>query len=352
MRPKGEDGMTGDWGLPERIESVEQLDEVLTRPSQELVAFMAGLQGDILVLGAGGKVGPTIVHTARRAVEAAGVLKEIIAVDVAPMPALECHGVSPLQCDLLDLSSVDRLPDCPNVIYMAGRKFGSEGAEHLTWAINVTVPYHVARRYVRSRIVAFSTGCVYPVMHVDTGGATEETDTGPIGEYAQSCLGRERMFDYFSHTQGEKVLHLRLNYAVELRYGVLFDVAAKVWAGEPVDVTTGYANVIWQGDVANQVIRCLDLAESPPKILNLTGPETISIRDVAQKFGTLMNKEVRIAGEENGMGYLSNAAQAHALLGQPSVNPDLVIEWIAYWIQAGGESLGKPTHFEAQDGKY
>jgi nucleoside-diphosphate-sugar epimerase len=238
---------------------------------------------------------------------------------------------------------------------MVGRKFGSVGQEHLTWAVNVIAACNAARRFAEcadSRIVAFSTGCVYPLMHVSTGGATEQTPPDPIGEYAMSCLGRERMFDYFSQAAGLKVLHFRLNYAVELRYGVLYDLASKVAGGQPVDVTTDFVNVIWQGDVCNRALLCLELAESPARALNITGPEMLSVRQVAEKIGRLLDKPVTFTGRESGIGYLSNASQANAMFGDPSVGSDKVIDWVAHWFGIGGVGLGKPTHFETQDGKY
>jgi nucleoside-diphosphate-sugar epimerase len=235
---------------------------------------------------------------------------------------------------------------------MVGRKFGSSGAESMTWAVNVMAAHNVAQCFTRSRITAFSTSCVYPVIDVKTGGATEDTPPDPVGEYAMSCLGRERMFDYFADNKGARVVHARLSYAVEMRYGVLRDVADRVWKGEPVDVTTGFANVIWQGDACSHILRSLELASSPAKILNVTGPETFSIRDVARRFGRLMGKTPVISGEENGLGYLSNACLANRLFGNPTVPLGAVIEWVAHWVKRGGESLGKPTHFEAQDGKY
>ena len=338
--------------LPETIDTVEQLEELLSRPTEALVEFVKQLNDDIMILGAGGKVGPTMARMAKRAMDAAGVKKDIIAVDVAPLDALAAEGIKTIQCDMLDQAQVEKLPQVENIIYMVGRKFGSTGSESLTWAINVMVPYLVARSFTKSRIVAFSTGCVYPVMHLFTGGATEQTTPNPVGEYAMSCLGRERMFDYFSETAGQRVVQLRLNYAVELRYGVLLDVAKQVFAGEPVDLTTGFANVLWQGDVCDQVIRSLDLATSPASILNVTGPETISIRDAAKRFGDMMGKEVTFAGEENGMGYLSNATRANAALGNPAVPLGKILDWIAHWVKIGGENSGKPTHFETQDGKY
>lgn len=337
--------------LPDRITTVAQLEDLLSTPSPALIQSMKRLEGDLMVLGAGGKVGPTLATLAKRAVDAAGVKKKIVAVDLAPLTGLKNLGIETISCDMLDLDAVGRLPKVENIVYMVGRKFGSTGSEHLTWAINVVVPYHVARTFTKSRIAAFSTGCVYPVMELRTGGATEATPANPVGEYAMSCLGRERMFDIFAE-KGERVVHIRLNYAVELRYGVLCDIATNIWTGKPVDVTTGFANVIWQGDACNQVLQSLEYAASPARILNVTGPETFSIREVAHTFGKLMGKEPIIHGQENGMGYLNNSRQANALFGNPTVPLGKVLEWIAHWVKSGGETSGKPTHFETQDGKY
>jgi len=338
--------------LPDRINTVEDLDELLSRPNEKLVDYMKNLEGDLMILGAGGKIGPTLTRLAKRAVDAAGVQKEIYAVDVMQLPELQAEGIKTITCDLLDLKEVDQLPRVANVIFMAGRKFGSTGNEPLTWAINVIVPYHVARTFADSRIAAFSTGCVYPVMHVFSGGPTEGTPPDPIGEYAMSCLGRERMFDFLSQAEGARVVQIRLNYSVELRYGVLYDIASKVWNEEPVDVTTGFANVIWQGDASSQIIQSLSLASSPPAILNVTGPETFSVRQVALAFGEHLGKEVQIVGEENGMAYINNATRANELFGYPTVPLGKVIDWTAHWIKCGGASLDKPTHFETQDGQY
>jgi dTDP-4-dehydrorhamnose reductase len=338
--------------LPSQINTTAELDELLSRPEPAVAKAVKGLGGDIMILGAGGKIGPTIARMAKRAMDSANLKKQVYAVDVAPLPALEKEGIKTLTCDLMNLEAVDKLPKIENVIFMVGRKFGSTGAESMTWAINVVVPYHVARAFTGSRIASFSTGCVYPVMHVSTCGATEKDCPNPVGEYAMSCLGRERMFDYFSDNKGERVVHIRLNYSVEVRYGVLADIAAKVWKGEPVDVTTGYANVLWQGDVSGQVIRSLEYASSPAKVLNITGPETLSVRAVAHEFGRLFGKEARITGTENGMAYLNNATYANSLFGNPTVPVGRVIEWVANWVKNDGESLGKPTHFETQNGRY
>jgi len=338
--------------LPKIIRSVEELDELLSRPSPALVESVKNLSGDIRILGAGGKVGPTLALMAKRAVDAAGVKKRVVAVDVQPLNELAAQGIETLACNMLDLDAIAKLPKIENIVYMVGRKFGSTGSESLTWAINVIVPYHVARTFTASRISAFSTGCVYPVMDLKTGGATESVPADPVGEYAQSCLGRERMFDYFSENKGERVTHVRLNYAIELRYGVIHDIASKIWAGEPVDVTTGFANGIWQGDACNQALMALEIASSPATILNVTGPEIFAIREVAQTLARLMGKEVKFTGQENGMGYLNNARKANALFGNPTVPLGRVIEWVAHWVKSGGASLGKATHFETQNGKY
>ena len=339
-------------GLPKIIQSVEELDELLSRPNPGLVESLKALSGDIMILGAGGKVGPTVALMAKRAVDAAGLKKKVFAVDVVPLDALAKQGLETLTCNMLDLDAVNKLPRVENIIYMVGRKFGSTGGESMTWAINVIVPYHVARTFTGSRITAFSTGCVYPIMDIKTGGASESVPADPVGEYAQSCLGRERIFDHFAETKGERVVQFRLNYSLELRYGVIYDVASKVWAGQPVDLTTGFANGIWQGDASNQALMSLGLATAPATILNVTGPEIFSIREVAQTLGRLMGKEAKFTGAENGMGYLSNARKANALFGNPTVPLGTVIEWTAHWVKNGGPSLGKATHFETQNGKY
>jgi len=338
--------------LPAQINSVAELDHLLTTPCPGLIEMMKRISGDFMILGAGGKVGPTLATMVKRAVDAAGVKKRVIAVDRIPLDGLKKNGLETIACDMLDLDAVSKLPQVENIIYMIGLKFGATGNEPFTWSINVVVPYHVARTFTKSRVAVFSTGCVYPVMDLKTGGATEDVPADPVGEYAMSCLGRERMFDYYAASRGARVTHVRLNYALELRYGVLADVAGRVARGEPVDLTTGYANGIWQGDACNQAIQCVETATSPAAIMNITGPETFSIRQVAQEFGRLLGREPIFCGEENGRGYLNNAARANALFGNPGVPLGLVIEWIAHWVRIGGACSGKPTHFETQNGKY
>ncbi len=338
--------------FPQQIRNAQELDELLSRPSAALIDDLRQLDGDILVLGASGKMGPTIARMARRAMDEAGSSRKVYVVARSAMDDLQAAGCEVIQCDLLNLAEVEKLPRVKNVVFLVGRKFGSTGSEEMTWAINTIVPYHVARTFTGARVVALSTGCVYPVVHLSSGGCTEETPTAPVGEYAQSCLGRERVFDYLSSREGLKVVHIRLNYSVEPRYGVLADVASKVWKGEALDITTGYANVIWQGDACDQVLRSLRLASSPATVLNVTGPETFSIRQVAQRFARIFDKEVIFRGEENGYGYLSNATLALSLFGYPTVPLGQIIDWTAAWVSSGGTNLGKPTHFETQDGRY
>jgi nucleoside-diphosphate-sugar epimerase len=338
--------------LPETIRDEAALDDLLSRPSPALVEFAAGLEGDVLVLGAGGKIGPTLARMACRALAEAGAPGEVIAVARRPLPDLAAAGVRTLECDLLDPDAVAALPRAANVVFMAGRKFGSTGDEAATWAANVLVPYHVARVLAASRVAVFSTGCVYPLVPVAEGGATEETPPGPVGEYSMSCLGRERVFDYVSRAAGLRAVHLRLNYAVELRYGVLVDVAQRVLAGRPVDLTTAWANVIWQGDACDWALRSLALASSPPAVLNVTGPETVSIRDLAGAFGRLFGVPVRFTGSDSGRAYLSDASLARAQFGPPRVPLERIIQWTADWLGRGGRTLEKPTHFEVQDGRF
>lgn len=338
--------------LPERIDSVVQLEDLLSQPSPALIEEFRQLDGDVAIIGATGKVGPSLALMARRAVAESGVARRVLAVARSPMPELAAAGIETISCDLLDPAAVAGLPRVPNVVYLVGRKFGSTGSESMTWGVNALAAYHTARHFQGARIAAFSTGCVYPVMDLASGGATEATPVAPVGEYAMSCVARERMFDYFADRGELAAVHLRLNYAAECRYGVLHDLAERIWNDQPVDLTTGYANVIWQGDCNDQALRSLALAASPAAILNLTGPETFSIRQVALQLGELLGREVRFAGQENGCGYLSNASRANGLFGNPRVPLARLVQWVGHWVRQGGASLGKPTHFETQDGKY
>jgi nucleoside-diphosphate-sugar epimerase len=338
------------------IQTAAELEELLSTPSAEDIALFSKLEGDLVIVGVGGKIGPCLALRAGRAVQAAGAKIRVFGTDVhcedLDADLMEAAGVEIRCVNLLEPSDFATLPDAPNVIFMAGRKFGSTGQESLTWAMNVYVPALIAERYRNSRIVAFSSGNIYPFLPVISGGATEETTPAPVGDYALSVLGRERMFEYFSARHGTPVTLLRLNYAVELRYGVLVDIASRVFDGRNVDVGAGAANVIWQGDVNSIALRSLAHCQSPPFILNLTGPETLSIRAVARRFGEIFGKEPILEGQESPTALLNNAARCFRLFGYPSVPAEQMIEWIAHWIKSGGTNLGKPTHFETRDGKF
>ncbi|MGA2621023.1 MAG: NAD-dependent epimerase/dehydratase family protein [Thermoguttaceae bacterium] len=342
--------------LPETIAGVEQLEELLSRPVPGLVEALSRLEGDILVLGASGKMGPSLARMARRASDAAGRPGRVIGVarfsDPQARKALEAHGVETIQGDLLDPAFIDALPDAPNVVYMVGVKFGTTGNEPFTWAVNTCVPALVCRKFRRSRIVAFSTGNVYGLAPAGGSGSLESDPPRPCGEYAMSCLGRERIFEFFAHALGTPMVLFRLNYAVEMRYGVLVDLAQTIMRGEPIDLSMGYANVIWQGDAAAMALAALGAAVSPPLALNVTGPERLSIRAVCEAFGRQLGQPVRFSGVEAAEALLSDARAALARFGPPRVTPERMIGWIAQWLRRGGATLGKPTHFESRDGKF
>jgi nucleoside-diphosphate-sugar epimerase len=338
------------------IASEQQLEEVLSEPSQADARAMAEMLGDLIILGVGGKMGPSLAKRAKRACERAKFPKRIIGVarfsDPAVRQDLESAGIETISADLLAPGALAALPDAPNVLYMAARKFGSTGAEHLTWAMNTLLPALVADRYAASRIVAFSTGNVYPLVPVGQGGASEEMPTEPVGEYAQSALGRERIFQFFSKRNQTPVTLLRLNYAIDLRYGVLLDIGQKVFERRPIDVTMGHVNVIWQGDANSIALRSFGLAQSPPVVLNVTGPETVPVRWIARGFGERFGVEPILEGTEAATALLSNAGRCHKLFGYPSVTLEQMIAWVSDWIGMGGATLAKPTHFETRDGRF
>ena len=338
--------------LPRAIADVAALDELLSRPSEALVEELDRLDGDILVLGAGGKMGPTLARLAARAAPR----KRVVAVARFSEPnlrdELHRHGVETIACDLLDRGAVETLPKLANVVFMAGRKFGAEGDLPLTWAMNVEVPAIVAEAFRGSRIVAFSTGCVYPFVPIDHGGATEATPPDPPGEYAMSCVGRERMFEHFSQLHGTPGRLFRLNYAIDLRYGVLHDIARKVRSGKPIDVTMGHVNVIWQGDACMQALRCLCRCTSPTSALNVTGPEVLSVRALAGALGERLGRAPIVVGKEAPTAWLADTTEALRLFGPPLVPIKVMMNWVADWVGRDLPSLDKPTKFEVRDGRY
>ena len=331
----------------------QELDDLLSQPRAETTAALEACPGDIVVLGAGGKMGPTL---ARMAARARTDSRRVIAVSrwssAGAERALNEVGVETFRCDLLDPNAVARLPDAANVIFMAGQKFGTADAPAMTWAINTIVPAYCADRYRDGRIVAFSTGNVYPLTPVERGGSREDDTLGPVGEYAASCFGRERVFEFYATHHHARVAIVRLNYAVALRYGVLVDIALKVYRGEAVSVEMGYVNVIWQGDANRIALECLGLASTPPFVVNVTGPDILSVREIAEWFGERFGKRARFTGSERADALLSNTSRMRETFAAPDVSLDQMCEWVAQWIEEGGSLLGKATKFEARDGRF
>jgi len=338
------------------IETEAQLEERLSRPSPADIDALTHLEGDLLVLGAGGKMGPSLLQLARRAADDAKAKKRIIAVarftDKALPARLESQGIETIACDLLEPGALARLPRVPNVIFMAARKFGTTDSEHVTWAINAFLPGLVAEAYRDARIVCFSSGNVYPLLPRNHTGATEATPPAPQGEYAQSVLARERMFEYAAHRWGTRSVLLRLNYAVELRYGVLVDIAHAVFRRQPVDVRMPAVNIIWQGDANSVCLRSLAYCQAPPFLLNLTGAETLSVRDLAREFARRFGIEPVFHGQESDTALLNDASKARQLFGRTSVTVNEMLDWVAHWISHEKPILQKPTHFQTTDGKF
>ncbi len=338
------------------VKAEEELEEILSRPTEADVAAMRQLAGDLLIMGAAGKMGPSLTRLARRASDEAGSKRRIFAVarftNASVKEQFAGQGIETISADLLDRDALSKLPNAPNVIFMAARKFGTQGAEHLTWAMNTYLPGLVAEHFKNSQIVAFSTGNVYPLSPIGQGGPNESGPVAPVGEYGQSALGRERMFEYGSHTWGTPVTILRLNYAVELRYGVLVDIGRAVYQKRPLNLAMSAVNVIWQRDANSVALRSLLHCQSPPFVLNVTGPETLSVRKIAQEFGVRFKIEPQFAGAEGEHALLSNAGQCQRLFGKPTVSVEQLIDWTADWLAQGGASLNKPTHFQVRDGRF
>jgi dTDP-4-dehydrorhamnose reductase len=336
--------------------SEKELDALLSEPREATIAALERAPGDVIVLGAGGKMGPTLARMAARAREAAGSRRRIIAVSRFTAPGAERllrqAGVEPVTCDLLDRDAVARLPDAPNVVFMAGQKFGTHDAPSRTWMMNVVAPAICAERYAGARTVVFSTGNVYPLVPAQGGGALETDAPTPVGEYAQSCLGRERVFEHFAAMRGTAVAVVRLNYAIALRYGVLTDLALEVLHGEAVPLAMGYVNVIWQGDANRAALELLPHASNPPLVVNVTGAATLPVRDLAVALGARLGRQPRFEGAEAPDALLSGTGRMRALLGEPAVTVETMLDWTADWVGHGRPLLGRATHFEARDGRF
>jgi nucleoside-diphosphate-sugar epimerase len=338
---------------------LEALGERLSRPTSGVLGVLARTAGDLVLLGAGGKMGPSLARMARRAFDALGGAhagRRVVAVsrysDPAARAHLEAHGVETAAADLLDRASLARLPDAALVVYMAGLKFGASDAPARMWATNTVAPYLAAERYAGARVVAFSTGNVYPRTPAPGRGAAEDHALTPLGEYANACVGRERVLGWACDRAESPLALVRLSYAVDLRYGVLVDLAQKVMAGEPVDVRTGWVNVIWQGDANAQTLQCFAVAARPAVAVNVTGPEPLSVADLARRYGRVFRREPHLVGTTAPDALLSDTALAARLFGAPGVPTARLVDWVAEWLRAGGPTLGKPTKFEVRDGRY
>jgi nucleoside-diphosphate-sugar epimerase len=339
--------------FPARFESVDALEDFMTEPDAALERDLAAVPGDIMLLGVGGKMGPTLARLARRADPKRRIVGVARFSEPGLRKSLEAAGIETIACDLLDRAAIENLPKSPNIVYMAGRKFGASADTSLTWAMNVLVPAYVAEAFARSRIVAFSSGNIYPFMPVGSQGATEETPTlAPPNDYSYSCLGRERMFQYFSGVHQTPGRLFRLNYAIDMRYGVIHDVCSKVRDGTEIDLTVGHVNVIWQGDANAIALRCLAHATTPTSPINVSGPETLSIRWLAEECGRLLGRKPVFVKEESAQAWLTNTARMCAEFGYPRVPLARMIEWTCDWVAGALPSLGKPTRYEVRDGRF
>ncbi|QDT43448.1 hypothetical protein Pan241w_35480 [Gimesia alba] len=342
--------------FPKTIDNLEQLDELLSRPTPRVIQALKQTEGDLILLGIAGKMGPTLARMIIRADEAAGIQRRILGVsrfsDESSRQPLEDLGIETIKGDLLDTEFINSLPDVPNVIYMAGMKFGATGNESLTWAMNTYLPSLVCNKYRNSRITAFSTGNIYGLVPASGQGSVETDKPDPVGEYAMSCLGRERMFEHFSRTLKIPMTIIRLNYATECRYGVLVDLALQVYQEQTIDISMGYVNVIWQGDANAMTLCALPDGTSPPFNLNVAGPQILKVREICEQFGTLFGKHPKFTGTEAEDALLNNGRYGHQRYGAPLVEVEQIIGWIADWIQNERPLLGKPTHFESRSGKF
>lgn len=343
-------------GLPTQIQDEFHLEALLSEPTEGAIDALRKVPGDLILLGAGGKMGPSLSRMVKRAAAAAGTQRRVIAVsrfsETALPESLNAAGIETISGDLLDEDFIESLPDVPNVIFMTGAKFGTSGDASLTWAMNVWLPSVVCRKYRRSRITAFSTGNVYPLVPVASGGSVETDPLRPVGEYANSAVGRERMFSYFCNRQGNPTSLIRLNYSVEMRYGVLVDLAQQVRAGDPIDLSMGYANVIWQGDANAMTLQSLADASSPAFVVNVSGPEIFSTQTICDRFADLFGISVRYHGVPAPTALLNNGSRGHTRYGKPRVSLDLLQRWIADWLLRDQVAWNKPTHFEVRDGKF
>ncbi len=338
------------------MKTIAELEDFMTKPSSELINDLKLVDGDILILGVGGKMGPTLAKMTKRAIDEAGLDKKVIGVSRFSTgrlkEELEDFGIETIAVDLLNDEQLQSLPDVKNIIFMAGNKFGTAGNEHFTWAMNAYLPGRIADKFKNSRIVAFSSGNIYPLTNVVSGNCSEETPANPIGEYAQSCLGRERVLTNFSRNNETPMLLFRLNYAIDMRYGVLLEIARHVLEGKAVDLTMGSVNVIWQGDANEYAVRSLLHCDTPPRLVNVTGPETISVRWLAEEFGTRFEKKPLFVNEEQPTALLNNASKAHQLFGYPTVSLQQMIDMTAEWLANNGETYNKPTHFQERKGAF
>ncbi|MBM3846096.1 MAG: NAD(P)-dependent oxidoreductase [Verrucomicrobia bacterium] len=341
---------------PNLINSEAELDALLTRPGLKTIEAIGSVSSPLVILGAGGKMGPTLAVLAKRAALQAGRSLRVVAAsrfsDVSTRKWLENEGVETHQTDVLEPDSLRELPDTDNVIYLVGLKFGTQDNPSLTWAVNTLAPAHAVARYPGARIVALSTGNVYPLSPVTEGGSIETAPLTPLGEYANAAVARERVFEYLSRKHRTPIVILRLNYAVELRYGVLFELARKVHDGIPIPLENGFFNCIWQGDANELILRSLALAASPPSVFNLTGTETLSVRSIALALGEHLGRAPIFEGSTASDALLSNASRLHKLLGNPTTPLNSFLRWTAHWVRIGGRALGKSTKFEVRDGRY